>query len=133
MEFCLATVLRDNAVTISSFSDERVRDPELTTLMKKINMKVWPEYAKDGYNPSYAPYGCIVNVKLKDGRQFSERVDKGPWEPGTSPSWDDLTEKFRGNAEMVLDKRVVEQAVDLVARLEHIEDISTLMSLLAGN
>lgn len=133
MEFCLATVLRDNAVTLSSFGEERVRDPELTTLMEKITMKIWPEYAKDGYNPSYAPYGCIVNVKLKDGRQFSERVDKGPWEPGTSPSWDDLTEKFRGNAEMVLGKHVVDQAVDLVARLEDMEDISKLMSLLAGN
>lgn len=130
MEFCLATVIRDGAVAISSFTDERVRDPELNALMDKITMTVWPEYAKDGYNPPYAPYGCVVNVKLKDGRSFSERVDKGPWEPGTSPGWDDLVAKFRGNAELVLPGKVIDQAVDMVARLETLGDIGVLMKLL---
>jgi 2-methylcitrate dehydratase PrpD len=130
MEFCLATVLRDGAVVISSFTDERVRDPELVALMEKITMKVWPEYAKDGYNPSYAPYGCVVNVKLKDGRSFTERVDKGPWEPGTSPGWDDLLQKFRANAEMVLPKAVIDDAVDMISRLEKLDDMSGLMRLL---
>lgn len=129
MEFCLATVLRDGAVQISSFTDERVRDPQLVALMDRITMMVWPEYAKDGYNPSYAPYGCVVNVKLKDGRAFSERVDQGPWEPGTSPGWDELVAKFRGNAELVLPARAVDQAVDMVSRLETLDDIGALMKL----
>jgi 2-methylcitrate dehydratase PrpD len=127
MEFCLATVIRDGAVVVSSFTDERVRDPELNALMDKITMKVWPEYAKDGYNPSYAPYGCVVNVKLNDGRSFSERVDKGPWEPGTSPGWDDLVGKFRANAEMSLSKDAVDRAIDMVSRLETLDDLAALM------
>lgn len=132
MEFCLATVLRDNAVTIASFDDARVRDPELTALMQKITMKVWPEYAKDGYNPAYAPYGCIVTVRLQNGREFTERVDQGPWEPGTSPGWDDLAQKFRGNAELVLERPVIDRALEMVANLEALEDIGALMSLLGG-
>jgi hypothetical protein len=95
-------------------------------------MRVWPEYARDGYNPPYAPYGCVVNVTLKDGRHYSERVDQGPWEPATPPSWDDLVAKFRGSAEMVLPKTVIDQAIDQVARLEQLEDISGLMTLLGG-
>lgn len=130
MEFCLACVIRDGAATISSFTDEHVRDRELNAIMNKITMKIWPEYAKDGYNPSYAPYGCIVNVKLRDGRQFSERVDKGPWEPETPPAWEDVVAKFRGNAEMVLPRNVVDQAIEMVSCLELLEDVSVLMKLL---
>lgn len=131
MEFCLATVVRDGAVTVSSFADERVRDPELNALMNKITMTVAPEYAKDGYNPPYAPYGCILNVKLNDGRALSERVDQGPWEPGTPPGWDDLVAKFGGNAEMMLPKDAADRAVEMVGRLDQIEDIGELMSLLS--
>ena len=130
MEFCIASVLRDGAVTIGTFSDERARDAELNALMGKISMKVWPEYAKDGYNPSYAPYGCVVNVQLKDGRTFSERVDKGPWEPETPPGWDDVIAKFRANAELVLPRTVVDEAIETVSRLETLADLSTLMRLL---
>lgn len=132
MAFCIATAIRDGAVTLASFSDERVRDPELLGLMDKVTMSIRPEYAKDGYNPPYAPYGCVVNVTLKDGRRFSERVDQGPWEPATPPAWDDLVAKFRGSAESVLPETVVDQAVDDIARLEQLEDIGGLMALLRG-
>ena len=131
MEFCLATVIRDGAVTIPSFDDERVRDPELAALMNRITMTISPDYARDGYNPSYAPYGCIVNVTLKDGRRFSERVDKGPWEPETSPSWEDVVAKFRANAEMALPRDTVDEAIDTISRLETLKDVSTLMQMLA--
>jgi 2-methylcitrate dehydratase PrpD len=133
MEFCIATVLRDGQVTLSSFSEERVRDPELRAIMQKITMSIWPEYAKDGYNPSYAPYGCVVNVTLQDGRRFTERVDQGPWEPATPPSWDDLVAKFRGSAEMVLPATRMEEAIELVACLERMDDISRLIRLLGSS
>jgi 2-methylcitrate dehydratase PrpD len=132
MEFCIATAIRDGTVLISSFTDERVCNPELAALMEKITMTVWPEYAKDGYNPSYAPYGCVVQVTLKDGRKLVERVDKGPWEPSTPPGWDDLVPKFRSNAEMVLDKNIVDQVVETVACLETLEDISELVTLVSN-
>jgi hypothetical protein len=71
----------------------------------------------------------VVNVKLKDGRAFSERVDKGPWEPGTSPGWDDLVGKFRANAEMSLSKGAVDRAIDMVSRLEALDDLAELMQV----
>lgn len=132
MEFCLATIIRDGSMVVGSFSDELANDPMLNALMDKITMTICPEYAKDGYNPSYAPYGCIVNLRLKDGREFSERVDRGPWEPDSSPSWDDLAEKFRGNAELVLDSSAVDRIIETIGRLEDIDDFSEVMALVYG-
>jgi 2-methylcitrate dehydratase PrpD len=133
MEFCIATAVRDGKVVLSSFSDAKAGDPELAALMKRVRTSVWPEYAKHGYNPPHAPYGCVVRVALKDGRRFSKQMDRGPWEPATPPSWEDLTEKFLGNAELVLPKSVAEEATELVGRLERLEDVGELMNLLSGN
>jgi 2-methylcitrate dehydratase PrpD len=131
MEFCLASVLLDGEVTVSSFTDERTRDPDIRALIDMITMNIWPEYAKDGYNPSYAPYGCVVNVTLKDGRRYTERVDKGPWEPETPPAWDDVATKFRSNARLVLVESAVEYAIEAVSNLEQMQDVGTLLQALA--
>lgn len=132
MEFCVASAIRDGRVVISSFTDEKVKDPELLSLMKKVRMTVWDEYEKFGYNPPHAPYGCLVRIRLKDGREFSRQVDKGPWEPETPPAWDDLVSKFVGNAELVMPGHAIQQVIDRVARLEELDDLSSLMTLVAG-
>ncbi len=133
MEFCVATAIRDGRVVIPSFTDEKVADPELLALMKKVRMSVWDEYAKFGYNPPHAPYGCLVRIILKNGQLVSQQVDQGPWEPQTPPSWNDLVEKFRANAEMVLPGHIVDQTVDMVYQLERLDDISELMTLVGNN
>lgn len=45
---------------------------------------------------------------------------------------DDLVPKFRSNAEMVLDKNIVDQVVETVACLETLEDISELVTLVSN-
>ena len=133
MEFCVATALRDGKVANASFSDDKVADPELASIMKRVKMSVWPEYAKHGYNPPRAPYGCLVKITLKGGQEISEQVDKGPWEPETPPSWEDLVDKYRGSAETVLSKAQSDRSIDMVHNLERLADIGELMALVAGN
>jgi len=133
MEFCVAAALLDQKVVISSFSNERVTDPKIVALMKRVRMSVWPEYAKHGYNPPHAPYGCLVKIRLKNGQEFSRQVDQGPWEPATPPSWDDLVEKYRSNAELLLPRDKVERSIDLVSRLERLNDIRQLMDVVRGD
>ena len=133
MEFCVATALRDGKVVNASFSDEKVTDPELASIMQRVKMSVWPEYAKHGYNPPHAPYGCLVKIRLKSGQAISEQVDKGPWEPETPPSWDDLVDKYRSSSELVLSKAQSDRSIELVHNLEKLADLGELMALVAGN
>ena len=132
MEFCVATALLDGKVVMQSFSDEKVHDPSIAVLMKRVKMTIWPEYAKHGYNPPHAPYGCLVKIRLKDGREVSRQVDQGPWEPATPPSWDDLVEKYRSNAESVLAAGRIDQSIELVSKVENLDDIRPLMDIVRG-
>lgn len=133
MEFCIATAIRDGKVVTTSFSDDKIQDPELLRLMAKVRMSVWPEYSKHGYNPPHAPYGCLVNITLRNGTKHSLQVDSGPWEPATPPSREDLEEKFRGNAELVLPGSTVDRTLDLISQLEKLDDIGAVMALLSGH
>ncbi len=127
MEFCVAAALLDGNITISSFSDTKVRDSRIVSLMQRVKMTVWAEYAKDGYNPPYAPYGCVVKIKLRNGKELSERVDQGPWVSQNAPSWDEVVEKYRSNAEPVLKKDAVDQSIDMVKNIERLENITHLL------
>lgn len=133
MQFCVASALVSGEITNFSFSDAKIADPAITSLMQRIKMEVWPEYAKHGYNPPHAPYGCLVKLKLRDGRELSEQVDQGPWQGGALPSWDDVVDKYRGNAKIVLDADKVDQSIEQVSNLERLERINVLMDMLRGD
>ncbi len=129
LEFCAAVALLDGAVVLSSFSDERVRDPKVVDLMRRITVRVSPEFAQYGYMPDHAPHGCIVTIGTRDGARYVRRADRGPWEPPNTPSWEALVEKFRGCAELVLPRDRIEAAAGLVRDLERLDDVRRLMDL----
>ena len=64
---------------------------------------------------------------------ISEQVYKGPWEPETPPSWEDLVDKYRSSSELVLSKAQSDRSIDLVHDLEKVADLGELMALFAGN
>jgi 2-methylcitrate dehydratase PrpD len=130
MQYCLAATLLDGRLKVGSFSDERTSDLAITALMSKIEMQVWEEYARHGYNPAHAPYGCRLSVRLRDGTKLVRQADRGPWEPSTPLAWTDVVEKFRGNAETTMTAREIEAVVASVERLERLDDIRALMNLL---
>jgi 2-methylcitrate dehydratase PrpD len=132
MPFCVATALIDGKVVIKSFSDEKVKDPKIVELMKRVKMVVSPELAKLGYNPEIAPVGCTVTIKLRNGKEHLCRMDKGPWEPETPPSWDELADKYRSCAELVLKPEAIEESVDIIQDIEKAENLCRLMDLVRG-
>lgn len=132
LQFCVAAALIDGIVDIDTFVDERVRDPQVVALMERTRMVISPELAALGFNPQEAPFGSRVTIRLRDGRELHHRQDKGPWEPDTAPSWDELLSKYRSCAGRVLEGRSVDETVAVIARLEERRDVMHLMDLLRG-
>ncbi len=132
MQFCVASALVEGKVDAGNFTDEKVRSPEVVELMRKVRMDVSPELARLGYNPDVAPSGCTVTITLKDGRRYTKPVNRGPWEPPNAPSWDDLAAKYRRCAGPVLPDARIAESIDLLARLEQLDDISRLMDVIRG-
>jgi 2-methylcitrate dehydratase PrpD len=130
MQFCVATALLNPTVKLANFADSAVNDPRTVALMERISMVISPELAALGYNPSSGPSGCIMTVRLRNGTEYVERVDKGPWEPPSVPSEITLREKFVAASEGIVDARSSSAAFDALCSIERASDVHALMALL---
>ena len=132
MPFAVAMALLRDGVTIADVTDEAVHAPEVASLMRKVRVGVLPEYARAGYTPSHAPYGCRVEVTLAGGSVHAAQHDRSGWEPTTPPTWAALAEKFRGCASPGLPMDAIEACIDAVANLERAGGIGEVMDLVRG-
>ena len=126
--FPLALALLERKVGLAQFIDEKVRDPRVVTLMKRI--KVYPDLRlqESGGNEVTAR----IKIHLQDG-QALERL--AALEKGTSQEWiseSELRGKFRECAAGALRSERIEEILDSLLRLEQIKDIDSLMELVAG-
>jgi 2-methylcitrate dehydratase PrpD len=128
MAYHLARVIIDGKLTLDTFTDAAVRDPNVLQLTKKIHMRVDPELkARDrGSRP------CRVTVHLGDGKTYSRygAHAKGSRElPLTS---DEFKAKFSECAGRAIDESPAERVFDAVNHLETLEDIRPLCQALMG-
>ncbi len=84
--FTVAVALIDPEVTLSSFSDSRLRDPELLDLARKC------EFQRDPYAPSAV--AGELRVRLRDGRDLRHSIVRALGEPARPMSDAALREKF---------------------------------------
>ena len=120
--YCVAIALRFGRVGMAEFAEERVLDPETVSLMRRV--KVEPDAELSAIAPAKRP--AIVQVTTKDGRSYSHRVDFRKGDPENPPTLQDLKDKFRGLASASLTGEEIESTLDVISRLEDIEEVSSL-------
>ncbi len=90
LPYCIAVALVDRQITVQSFSEEKLEDPRIRQVMKRIRGRASEEFER--LFPAKQP--SRVSIRTRDGREFSEYLEypKGdPREPMTMP---DLDAKF---------------------------------------
>ena len=123
LPYIVAAALIDGTVTKESFSDERLRDPELTSLMGKTTLSE-DDRLTEGY-PRGIPNR--VRVTTAAGRS-AERTVSFPRGHAMNPMTDDeLVSKFVGNVADRWPERKARDVVDLVWDLESQPDLEGLM------
>jgi 2-methylcitrate dehydratase PrpD len=110
---------RDTA-SPSLYTDATACDPEVAALLRLIEVEYTPE------RPSMAPE---VIVELEDGRRISQIFQGGQPEPDLELLQDRLSRKFISLTEPILTRARAEQLLASVLDLEHVDDISTLLTL----
>jgi 2-methylcitrate dehydratase PrpD len=78
LEYSLAVALVDGDATLSQFTMQRVGDPEVQAVSRRIHVHADPElmaYADEGETLHYASFPAVVTIETMDGRTFIERVD----------------------------------------------------------
>jgi len=114
----------------ATFKDHKMRE-----LMKKVRIEVHPEAeaqitnaAKAGKLQGY--FGSTVEITA-GGRKFVTEVANAKGTPGNLLTDEELVEKFRVNADFSsIRSDKVEKAIEMIFKLDEIDDITQLMKLL---
>jgi 2-methylcitrate dehydratase PrpD len=122
LEFCLAVALLDRKVVLGDFTDERVKDPRVREMIRKISK--YPDPAV----PHSGGTGPIVKVRMLDGREHSRRMDMGEDQPWTAPTDEERIAKYRDCAKRVLNDQKIEACLKLIRNLEEVKDIREVVA-----
>jgi 2-methylcitrate dehydratase len=126
MPYCVGAAIMDRMVTPLQFKKERIADKKLIDLIQKI--KVVADAQLEAEFPELQP--SVVDIKMKAGKELSQRVDYAKGDPRETMTDDDLMDKFYGlTADFLSDNRRSDIR-DAVYNLEKVDSISELMKLL---
>lgn len=127
LPYVVALGLVDGAITPTSFADERLRDPVLTALMGRTEVREDP--ALTAQHPEGAP--CRITLHGTSGQSLRAEV-KYPRGHRRSPLPDaDVDAKFRAMFRGFGDDRQCETALQALRTLEQATDIRSVLALLA--
>jgi 2-methylcitrate dehydratase PrpD len=124
-EFCLAVALLDRKVVLSDFTDDRVRQPAVQALMRKVTRYADPEV------PHHGGKGPTVTVLTRDGRRLSRRIDMDEDQPWPAPGREERIEKYRDCAQRVLSADRIERVLEFTENLEEVSDVRELVTALS--
>ena len=131
LPYTVAAALMHGKFGLEEMTLRAIRDPAVRAVAQRISTVVDAELEQQ-HGRAIGP--SIVEITRKDGRRLSRRVDFCKGHPKNPMSFDDCAQKFRSCAAFAarpLAADTVETVIDQVRKLEALEDISRLVSLLA--
>jgi 2-methylcitrate dehydratase PrpD len=130
--YCVARAIIDRRMGLAQFSDEKVQDPVVRSLMARVHAEVPPELSREALrgkvNAIAAP--ATMRITLRDGRVLTTRVEYFRGAPERPLSRDEVVAKYRDCARMALDDDRVDRAREAIEHLEDVEDAAELVRLL---
>jgi aconitate decarboxylase len=131
MQYTLAAALLDGAVTLTSFTDERLHRRDMQTLLGKISVTMTPEITTE-YN---AGRYVDLEVELADGTIIRERCERprGSW--GAEPiSEAEHLVKVRACLTGSLAPAAIDECLELGSRFERLDgnSVRRMLALACG-
>jgi 2-methylcitrate dehydratase PrpD len=124
-QYTAANALLRGSSRPEHFTEAAIRDPQVNALISKVRFEELP-----GERMLSA---TKLEVKMKDGRQFSEFTDAPKGDPIRNPmSKDEIKDKFRSNVEFsqTVSKDNAEKVLELLDNLEEIDGVNKIVELL---
>lgn len=130
LPFMLASIAMRRKAGIEEFTDEFVSSEAVQRMMERVETILDPEIEAKGYNRILS----VVEVNLGDGRWLRQTADEkyrgGPERPFTR---DELHQKFRECAQLVLSEDTIQKAMDLLESIDELGNLQELIEVLCGS
>lgn len=126
--FCVALSLCDDPRDPEAFDERKMRDRRIILLSRLVRLQVDPEIEKKGWDRA-----ARVTVRLKNGSRHSALVVHFKGTPKNPLSPAELEDKVRRLTGGMISARRRERLFEAVDRLEKIESVPTLTSLLRSD
>jgi 2-methylcitrate dehydratase PrpD len=126
MQYCTAMALLDGHLLVDQFKDERLSEPAVLDLARRVEFVLDPEI--DAIYPE--KFASKVEIVLTDGRSLWFRVDYPKGSPENPMTADEIQGKFKSLARTVKDEKSVDSILNLYHELEGLKDLSKLIALL---
>jgi 2-methylcitrate dehydratase len=127
LPYIAARAMLDGDIGHDSFAPEKLSDPRVLALMRRITVVEDPAFARPKGN---AP-STRITVTLDDGRRIMRQVDDMPGFPGQPMSRSEVERKFRGNVGRRWPQRRTEDILQALWALERTDDLPGLIRGLA--
>jgi 2-methylcitrate dehydratase PrpD len=125
--YVVATALVRGKVTVDDFTDRAIKRPEVLEMARKIDTRLEAAMNRHGVGPSR------VTLTLQDGAAYTEEVEHCLGSVERPMSFEDVTRKFQECAACSiksLSKDKVEKVIEMVSRLEALDDAAKIIKLL---
>jgi 2-methylcitrate dehydratase PrpD len=119
----VASALLGGRVGLGDYTDSAIRNPKVLEITQRMQVEVDNSLHKPGPEPTR------VKIVTNDGKAFAKVVENPLGSLERPMSFDDCARKFADCAKN-LDQKRVDRIIDLVGRLEKLEDIREIIHLL---
>jgi 2-methylcitrate dehydratase PrpD len=120
--YMVGAALVEGRLTLKEVSDEKVGDPQILALARKVKWAVDDAY-RDYQN-------AAVEIHMQDGRSFRREQTDAIGSPEIPAPRELIEGKFRANAGYGKASRNADRIIAVVSRLEDCDDINELTALL---
>ncbi len=124
--YVCAIMLLENDVFTAQFTEEKIRDPKVLDLIKRIDISHDPALDGKGYVE-----GNPVEIELLDGQVLSA-WGKARGDKDNPVHYEDVAEKFAKLTTGQLTHQQQKQVIDLCEHLETLPDVSALLATVTG-
>jgi len=118
--YCIAAALVEGSVGEDVFEIKRIQDQVMSDLQRIIILEADP-----GFNNVTAE----VIIKTINGAIHTQKIEIPRGDPRNPLSFEEIEQKYRSLAGMILEEWKIHSMVDHVKNFEDIDDVGTLMAL----
>ena len=117
--FLAAVALAEGNITVDTFTDEKVNDPRLVALRKKIHTSLDPRIK----------FGARLSVKMKDGTEYNDFLAAPKGDPTNPLSFEELVTKYKNAAILSIPEKNIDLLIEKIKVLDKINDINEIINL----